>query len=291
MINTMKRILYFLAIITLLVYGCDPIEERDTLDKPLTEADLNISVTNENGGNQVVLNNSTPFTSGIWDYGIGKSVRKQDTILLPFLGTSVIGFTATADGGLVSTSKEIVISKIDHPLDSIWTLLAGETVEGKTWVWATDHPCGVAYGNGPYLEARVPEWWKVDAAALSGWGVLNDELTFNLNGSANCILTTGNTNAGEGLAAGTYNGSFSFDMKKITYDAKGAKWAIGKLTLKGTTVSRGFQPNVANKSLIYKYDILKLTKDELILACAKPGVTTASGESWYWCFKRKGFNY
>jgi hypothetical protein len=288
----MNKILYYFAWAALLFTACKTIEDRDEMGALLTKDQIDIDVyATTSGGNQIVLINNTPGVAGTWDYLIEKSTRKQDTVLLPFLGTSTISFTATTAGGLVEVTKDIVINQIDHPTDTIWEKLAGTTSDGKTWVWATDHPDGYAYGNGGYLGNTLPAWWKVDAATMGGWGVANDEMKFDLNGAANFTLVTGNTES-TGLAAGTYKGSFSFDMTvtKLLDGSTTTLWSIGQLTLVGATVSRGFQPNATNHDLIYKYDILKLTDDELILACPESGAS-AWGTAWFWVFKRKGFSY
>jgi hypothetical protein len=288
----MSKILYYLACAVFLFTACKTIEDRDEMGALLTNDQIDIDVyATTTGGNQIVLINNTSGVAGTWDYVIDKSTRKQDTVLLPFLGTSTIFFTATTAGGLVEVTKDVTISQIDHPTDTTWDNLAGSTSEGKTWVWATDHPDGYAYGNGGYLGSTLPAWWKVDAATLDGWGVLNDEMTFDLNNAANFTLVTGNT-ASDGPTAGTHKGTFSFDMSvtKLLDGSTTTLWSIGQLTLTGATISRGYQPNTTDHELIYEFDILKLTDDELILACSEPDVS-AWGTAWFWVFKRKGYTY
>jgi hypothetical protein len=68
----------------------------------------------------------------------------------------------------------------------------------------------------------------------------------------------------------TVQGSFTFDMSKITLDDGGNVWAIGKLNTENVTVLCGKSPNEANAPR-YNYDILQLTDDNMVLSLTRTG--------------------
>jgi len=291
-----------------LIVSCNPYKGNDGSLGPVlptSQIKLDVHATTQ-GGNQIVMVNNTPHTSGMWVTGVGTSTNQQDTVLLPFLGKNEVYFYATTSGGVVKDSTSITISKIDHALSPTWSNLAGSG--SKTWVWATDitadfvpqATAGNVYGNGGYLASNVDQWWVNGASALQGWGVDQDSMTFDLNGGANFTLVTGNnqTNSdgsSKGLPAGTYHGTFKFNMTntQATVNAPSAtggdNWSIGTLTLAGATVSLGYQPNF-NAQPIYTYDILYLDSNVMILGAPEPGAG-AWGTAWFWIFKRKGYSF
>ncbi len=78
-------------------------------------------------------------------------------------------------------------------------------------------------------------------------------------------------------------GSFTFDMSKITLDDGGNVWAKGKLNTKNVTVLCGKSPNESNAP-VYNYDILKLTGTNMVLSYPEPGAGSW-GTAWFWMFK------
>lgn len=292
------------AFMLLMLASCNPIQSNDGSLGALVAASqfkLDVHATTT-GGNQIVMINNTPNVAGMWVSGIGASNKQNDTILLPFLGKNTIYFYGTTAGGIVKDSVSITISTIDHALSPTWTSLAGSGT--KTWVWATDIPAnwapgvaaGMCYGNGGYLASNAPAWWTNGLSALQGWGVANDQMTFDLNGGANFTLVTGNSQTAKGLPAGTYKGTFKFDMSQIltTVNAPSAtggnNWSIGTLTLSGVTVSLGYQPNGQGYPPIYTYDILYLDNNVMILGAPEPGAG-GWGVAWFWVFKRQGYTF
>ncbi len=281
-----KKLLYLLGGLVFLVTYCAPIENREEMGPLLTASDIQIDVHQTTaGGNQIVMINNTPKVGGMWDYLVDKSIRDNDTILLPFLGTSTITFYATTPGGVVEKTADVEITTIDHPLDPMWTYLAG-TGE-KTWVWATERAS--AYGNGGYKGCTAPCWWATSTADLTGWGVVDDQMIFDLNGGANYTLVTGNTGA-DGLPAGTYSGSFKFDMTKGIKNDDGTTYAVGSVLL-GQPVSRGFQPNLGaegSRPNIYEYYFLQIDDNIMNLVVPEPGAGSW-GTAWFWMFKQEGY--
>lgn len=285
-----KSILLLVGVLAFIFSACVPIENRETAGPVLAAADISIDVHQTTaGGNQIAMINNTTGVAGMWDYLIAQSVRGNDTILLPFLGSSTITFYATTAGGVVKVQKTIDITTIDHPTDTMWTHLAGTGT--KTWVWATDIPGGVVYGNGGYQGCFAPCWWTCKAADLSGWGCLNDQMTFDLNGGANYTLVTGNIGA-DGLPAGTYHGTYAFDMTKLIKAGDGSVYGHGTVTM-GQPFSRGFQPNLGSAGArpnIYTYNFLTINANQMYLVVPEPGAG-AWGTAWFWMFKQQGYTY
>jgi len=286
-----KSILLIFGVAAMLIFACAPIENRETAGKLLSGTDLQVDIHQTTpGGNQIAMINNTPGVGGMFDYLIAQSTRQNDTILLPFLGTSTIAFYATSAGGVVKITQDVVITTIDHPTDTMWTDLAGSGT--KTWVWATDIPGGVCYGNGGWQGCTAPCWWTCKASDLSGWGCLNDQMTFDLQGRANYTLVTGNIGT-DGLVAGTYTGTFKFDMTKITKNDDGSIYANGAVIMT-QPFSRGFQPNEGTAGArpnIYSYNLMRMNANQMYVEVPETATTGSWGTAWFWMFKKQGYAY
>jgi hypothetical protein len=297
-----KRILYFIGGLVLLAFACTPIEKRETAGPLLSPEDIQLNVySTTDTGNQIVMINNTPNVGGTWDYVIAKSTRQQDTILLPFLGTTTIKFYATTPGGVVMVKKDVVVTGIDHPLDVMWSNLAGTGT--KNWVWNIEYdsvinpdgskPAG-PWGNGSYKNHWAPGWWS-GIEDMTKDHVLNDVMTFDLNGAANFTLVTGNTAhdgaTPKGPQAGTYHGSFIFDMTQTMNADNGLPWLLGTLTLT-TPVSYGFYPNEKpGYTWVYKYYFTTINANEMVLCAPDPGASSSWDECWFWMFIKQGYHY
>jgi hypothetical protein len=309
----MKKIFY---IITALVFAaffvaCDPIENINGVGEVVTSADqINSTITSvmykTYKTNKVKVHCTSPVVCQ-WSGGPTTYVSNDTTILLFGKGEQSIKLTAmAADGTMLTKTYTVTVDSMYYSVPAQWRLLCG--TGSKTWVWATDvsatyfsgSAAGKCYGNGGYLGNNAPGWWTCGASDLEPWGVLNDEMTFDMNGAANYTLVTGNTQkdggVDKGLQAGTYAGKFSFDMSATkTCDGTSATgtntYAIGQLTLTGATVSLGYQPNVSGFPSIYTYDILYLDDNVMVLEIPEPTTTGAWGTAWFWVFKRKGFTF
>jgi hypothetical protein len=135
------KLFYYMVGIVLMLFACNPIEERESLGviPPLSSIHV-LAHGITPGSNRIVLENNTPEYNVVWNYIINSSKKQKDTIDLPFLGTQEITAHVFTDGGMVDVPIKVGITKIDHPLDQQWNLLAGSDAGGKTWVWAGDNP-------------------------------------------------------------------------------------------------------------------------------------------------------
>lgn len=275
-----KTIIYSLLILMAAFYACDPIEDRDDNDMPISADELMVTaeavVINGSNSNKVILTNSSPVLSE-WNYGVGVTRKSCDTVLLVVPGVTNIQFTGlNPDGSYVTKEIPVTVDELSFPVPPEWGLLCG--AGSKTWVW--DETASSVWGNGGYLGCTAPCWWTNDKASMDG----NDpdygsegKMVFSIAGAA---LTKSNASGSTQEA-----GSFSFDMSKTTGDGNGGIWAKGKLNTKNVTVLAGKAPNHGDAP-VYEYDILQLDEEKLYLAWPEPG-SGAWGTAWFWMFRKQ----
>ncbi|TDS13180.1 hypothetical protein [Sphingobacterium paludis] len=274
----MKHFLFALcSLYALLLLGCEAIEDRMELGTAITADQLQLTATplvvGGKKSNKVILDNKSPVLSS-WDYGIGLTQRKTDTVLLVSTGENEIIFTGlNPDGSKITKTLQVTVDELTYPVPLEWGLLTNGSE--KNWVWDETKPA--VWGNGGYMGNSAPAWWALKVAEIDGQAPgegAGAKMVFGLRGATLTKLkSTGQTEVG----------SFSFDMtKKVTLD-DGTVWAKGKLTTKGVTVLCGKSPNEGNAP-VYEYDILLINDTEMILAYAEPGAA-AWGTAWFWVFR------
>lgn len=273
-----KSLIFAFAGLMLTFVACDPIEDRDSIGSLVDPADFKYSITQTAGKDyELTLKNETPNVLFSWDYTWGMTLKQNTTVKMLSPGTYKIKITAATGGGLVFTESAPVTVTMADPtafLEPEWELLTNKA-DGKTWVWDTDKTA--PWGNGGFKGCTAPCWWALSPADLAGRGVLNDQMTFNLNSGMNLVL-----NAASVPEAGITNGTFTLDLNHKIGD-----WSKGKLVTKNVTVINGIDPNAGNAKF-YEYYILKLTEDEFhISAAANKEATGDWAEAWFWLFKPK----
>ena len=233
----MKRLFIFaIVLLGLTVCGCEPSIDDQPMGNVLTPEQLDIEVTNlTEGSNAIVLKNNTPRTGSYWDTGIGISTRQCDTIVMPYVGDIEIKFTGICDGGQITTTRKVHITRIDHPIQAEWTLFAGSGTDGKAWTWDIDGTGGAVYGTAGWLTQDAPAW---DVKPLDELEDRDCSLVFDLNGGAN-VSTKKNPDNGE-------------------------QWSIGQLKLNGVSMLSGHAfYDAAN--VVTTFEILRLSDDTLVL--------------------------
>lgn len=283
----MKKItlIYSFLFSALLMFSCDPIEDRQTPGGIVPASDFKLEtypiIVDNVASNKIVMKNSTYGVGSFWDFGSGYSARQQDTVIVPFVGNLPIIFTGISNGGTDTKTERVQVDKIVFPVDETWNLLAGYDINGKTWMWDFNDPNDPVFGNGGTSVDLGPAWAKNSAQSMDTNDPtvgMNGTMTFDLNMKANYTKKNGNGDVVE-------ISSFSFDMKKKILSADGVtNWSIGQLTLPNATVMRGTSPN-AGDIAVHTYEIIKLTEDEMVLATITPGKN--NWESWFWKFKVK----
>ncbi|PRD47552.1 hypothetical protein [Sphingobacterium haloxyli] len=273
----MKTIFYILSILGFLLVGCEPIEDRMGPGSAITADQLNITATqiivDGKRSNKVVLDNKSPVLSS-WDFGVGVTQRKTDTVLLVSTGENDIIFTGlNPDGSKISKTLQVEVGELTFPVPPEWGFLTDGSE--KDWVWDTSKPA--VWGNGGYMGDFAPAWWKLEESAIDGQAPgegTGAKMTFSLRGAQ---LTKVKSN-GESIT-----GTFAFDMTKRVTTEDGTVWAKGKLTTNNVTVLCGISPNEGNAA-VYEYDILVLDGEEMVLAYPEPGAG-AWDTAWFWVFR------
>ncbi|MFC7526049.1 hypothetical protein ACFQRK_18945 [Parapedobacter sp. GCM10030251] len=265
------------ALLIMVVSACEPIEDRMDIGGAITAEQLDITATLVQVGgknsNKVVLDNRSPVLSS-WDYGIGVTQRKTDTVLLVTTGENEIVFTGlNPDGSKVTKTLTVNVDELTFDVPLEWGYLTGGLE--REWVWDDAKPA--VWGNGGYMGSSKPEWWALPISDIDGQAAgegVGAKMVFSLRGaSLTKIKSDGQSQTG----------SFSFDMTKIITLDNGTVWAKGKLTTKGVTVLCGKSPNEGGAP-VYEYDILLLDDGHMVLSYPEPGVGPW-GTAWFWMFR------
>jgi len=272
--EVMKKTLFGIIILAGTMCACDPVCDDIAMGGVVGESDLQLDVhATTDGGNQIVVRNNTLGVGSYWDYGFGRSTAQCDTIVMPFLGAQSISFTGLCDGGTVTTTRTVTISRIDHPVAAEWSYFAGSSADGKTWTW--DDSADAVYGTGGYLAEFVPDWTPISISDTEDPGAY---MLFDLNGGPNFTRYGSDGKVVE-------KGTFAFDMTSTKKDPDdNSQWSVGTLTLTGATVLNGHI--YGTTAVQHKFDILTLNDDKMVL-CAAPDGTAAWDNGTFWIFKKK----
>lgn len=257
--------------------ACEPIEDRMEMTGAISAEQLDITATplvvDGKRSNKVILDNKSPVLSS-WDFGVGTTQRKSDTVLLVTTGDNEIIFTGlNPNGTKITKTLSINVEELTFEVPLEWGYLTGGTE--REWVW--DDRTTAVWGNGGYLGSFKPEWWTLPIGSIhdqmpnEGAGA---KMVFSLRGAK---LTKVKSNDQ------TESGSFSFDMSKVITLDNGDTWARGKLTTRGVTILNGKSPDEGG-ILVYEFDIIKLDDKEMVLSYAPAG-TGAWGAAYFWVFR------
>lgn len=272
----MRRIA--IGILSILLLGaCDPVVDNKEMGGIVAESELKLDVhATTEGGNEIVMTNNTLGVGSYWDHITGISTQQTAVASLPFMGEQTIKFTGFCDGGTITTTRTVTITKIDHPVAAEWGLLAGTETSGKSWVWNLEDYDGAVYGTGGWLTEFAPSW---DVMPVEDLEDADCALVFDLNGGPNLTKIDADGNILE-------KGTFSFDMSATQKNPdNGEQWSIGQLKLSGVSVLSGHAfYDESNK--ITTFEILELTEDTLVL-CWNPSDAEAWSDATFWCFKKK----
>jgi len=259
----MKKIKYilnlFLAGLVLTFTACNPIEDDAELMNSTTVEDVILTATSSTpGGNEITLKMETPGVNGTWNYNTGVALSNEVTFIYPIFGTSTFTFTGTLGAEFFEKTVDFTVEKIDHAVPEEWSLLAGETSDGKTWVFAGEAGDGELWWAmvAPYNWEEV--WWNAGGTCCPPVDV-NGKMHFDLNGAANYEYYA---DAGATPA----KAAFALDVDSQTLQINGGN-------ILGSEEPRGNPDSI--------YTIISLTEDELVLYTD----TNNGGTGWLWVFK------
>lgn len=273
----MIKKIYLALLAAAALCACDPLVDDKPMGGILSEADLDLNVyATTEGGNEIVMENNTKGVGSYWDHITGISTQQKAVAVLPFLGEQTITFTGFCDGGRVSTTRTVNITRIDHEVAEEWKLFAGEESGGKAWTWDVEGYDGAVYGTAGWLTQFAPAW---DVMPLEELEERDCSLVFDLNGGPNLTKLDADGNVLE-------KGTFSFDMSVIKKNPdNGSQWSIGQLKLSNVSVLSG-HAFYDDSNTITTFEILELTDDTMVL-CWNPADSEAWTDATFWCFRRQ----
>ena len=265
----MKNIkLFYLLLVSVMLFlsACEPIVEEFELTDTTTVDGVQLVATHTPpGGNKVTLSMVTPGITGYWDYGTGKALTNEVTLVLPFTGKHT--FTYVGKLGLTFFTKKIdvQVDRLDTPLDPMYySLVSNNTTAGKDWVFD-----GVGGDNRQWFFMSQPNsiknamsvWWNAGGTDSPPVDV-NGKMNFNLNGALNYNYYA--TKTGTPIKAG-----FVLDIpnKKLSFIGGNPKGGI----LGG---ERGSKDGV--------YNIITLTETKMVLYDSQ---NDGDGTGWTFVFK------
>lgn len=294
--------------LVMLFTACDPsIEELGSASKTITAEQLSELVTftqaNKAGEAQAdgnyfhfVVNNKSQIVH-IFNYRSDGSKNllasgfEGDFVIAPSRGSDpnvkVYIEAENIDGTEVVAEKQFVVY-VPTEMSPEMKLMVSNSGK-KIWKWNPDAN-GYAWGNGGYMTCTGDEfaagtnvWWG--CSGTDGFsGQLNHSDTGSLTGEEDLDAYMEMSEDGT-ITVYTKDGnvvrSGSFEIKNYTPGGIGdTKWSKG--TLVTNSIMWPFKINTGGQK-VSELDILKLTSDELVLACSVQG--TVWSECTYWRFK------
>jgi len=164
------------------------------------------------GGNTVVLENTTPNSVGVFDYGLGTTTKVVDTIHFAFTGKYPIKFTAYLQGGSVQGITDTVVvtsDNLNYVNDPLWTALCGGVGQSKEWIFDNGN-YGLTAGAMSYADPSIDQEfenytinWDPGMSSLTVSDAdMQDTMTFDLIGGPH--LTVYKPNEPGASTSGTY---------------------------------------------------------------------------------------
>ncbi len=268
----------FALVLAVLCVACNPVEKDFGVGDVVTSVDqLNVTVTpvmfKTYKTNKYKVHCTSPVLCK-WTT-TASYVSNDTTVMILGKGTQNIRLTAmAADGSVLTKTYSVTVDSMYYPVPPQWGYLCG--AGSKTWVWAVDNKYSGSqwiWGNGGRSGDIAPAWWGRTASDASSDGIdINGTMSFSLDAATFAKVESG----------ATTKGAFSFDMTPSS-TTKG----IGTLSISGATIQHGVSQN-DGKKVVYKFDIIKLTNDEMVLEYS---TESNNYEGWFWVFKRQGFSY
>lgn len=233
----MKSLKILVSLLLGLMLGTSCQDDAAELGEMIPASEIQFSVTQDlaadPGGNTVILQNQTPSTIAMWDYGTGRSTRTTDTVRFAFKGDYTIKFSALTAGGVVEM-KPVTITVTEDNLmyvnDPVWINISGGPGEEKTWLLDLDEngvskfftsPVYFSSNNFEYDSGCLddgscwtwaPEWagnqWITDKGDYG-------TMTFSLKGGP-FVTVDHKMIASRGVETGTYNIDLATMTLKLT---------------------------------------------------------------------------
>ena len=259
--KTYKIIGLFTLIFLLIVMGCQPIEDPDTLSNTTDIDGVELVVTHSSpGGNLIELSMVTPGVTGYWDYNLGRAYSDKVELVYPIPGTSTFTFIGTLGAEFFTKTIDVQIDQLDTALNQDWyDLVSDETSAGKTWVFNNEPNNGLWWYMSPNDDPTAfgTAWWN--AGECCPPADVSGSMKFDLDGGANF----------------TYYASEGADavMANFVLDVANQTLKINNANILGAEAPRGNPEGL--------YTIISLTEEEMILYVPN----NEGGTGWTWVFK------
>jgi hypothetical protein len=251
--ENLKNIFALVLLITVIA-SCDPMEDRDSMPSPISNDELQFSVSQDpENANSIFLSSSTPGSIPFWDYIVGSTNKATDTVFIPFEGEYWIKYYAYS-GGIPAVDSAFVSlpQNNEYFSDPAWDLLTNGAA-GKKWKLS-------AVYVGPESNYNAV-WWMPD---VSGHQNFNDVVSFDLNRGYNFKRTH------EGVEQSTsYALNLTSDVLSLNGDLQMPIYDYGE-DLKKAGLS------------INKYRVFELTSDRLVLGQGASFIPARRTEDWAW---------
>ncbi len=211
--NTKFKILYFLAVLMMVLASCQP--DDFSLGSVLTKEELKFSITPlASDPNTIILKSETKGVIPEWTTPSGRSQKVNDTVQIAFAGDYKFVYGAICKGGVIYSDTVIINiaqNNLSYVNDPLWTALTGGVGKEKVWV-ADNGKYGMAPGAMSYADPSTtvefnsfsPNWEPAGNANGStdtdmGWG---STMTFSLKGGA--VMTVHKINGDGKDETGTF---------------------------------------------------------------------------------------
>ncbi len=188
----MKKIRYIsrlagIMVVVLAVNACEPqMADKPEIGAAPTADQLNFTITPGSDAFNFVIENTSSVTGiASWDFGNGtKATGNSNIARYPMPGDYTIAMTLVTRGGMATITKTLTQTETDFSIftDPVYVNLTGgiDNTAGKTWV--LDVATRGHLGVGPVDDPTAMSWWAAAPYDKDGTGLMDDEITFKLDG-------------------------------------------------------------------------------------------------------------
>ncbi|MCB9028848.1 MAG: PKD domain-containing protein [Bacteroidales bacterium] len=185
-IRYISRLAGILAIV-LAVNACEPqMADKPEVGAAPTSDQLDFTITPGSDEFNFVIENTSSLTGiASWDFGNGsKGSGNKNVARYPMPGEYPVTLTLVTRGGMATLTKILTQTETDFSVftDPVYVNLTGgiDDTDGKTWV--LDVATRGHLGVGPLDDPTAMTWWAANPYDKEGTGLMDDEITFKLDG-------------------------------------------------------------------------------------------------------------
>jgi len=175
-----------LAMLVMLI-ACEPqMKDKPDIGPAITPAQVTFTVTPGADDFHFVVTNTSEFDGiSYWNFGNGATgYGKVDTVAYQLPGVYVIQLTFVSRNGYVVKSSNFTQTKTDYSLFDapMYLNLTGGIADADGKTWKLDRSRVGWIGVGPTNDPNGWDWWKANPTDKAGTALVDDEITFKLDG-------------------------------------------------------------------------------------------------------------